>query len=275
MSGAGASGLLLVGCGKMGGALLQGWLESGYPAAEISVVEPSRASLSDLEGAEGVNLYDSERDLPGDLFPKVVMLAVKPQMMDEAAPPYARFARDGTVYLSIAAGKTIDYYEDLFGIGASIVRAMPNTPAAVGRGITAAISNANVTADERELCDALLCAVGEVVWLTDEAEIDAVTAVSGGGPAYVFLLVECLAAAAEAEGLDPELSMQLARATVAGAGELLYQAEEEAAVLRQNVTSPKGTTEAALKVLMADDGLRPLMQRAIRAAAARSRELAG
>lgn len=269
------TGLILVGCGKMGGAMLRGWLDGGVPAEDLVVVEPSRASLGDLAEVPGLTIVDSASDLPDDLHPRIVVLAVKPQAMDEAAPPYRVVVGPGCVVLSIAAGKTIDTFEDFFGKDTAVVRAMPNTPAAVGRGITAAISNANVTEDDRILCDRLLSATGEVVWLTEEGQMDVVTALSGGGPAYVFLLAECLAAAGEAAGLPEDLAMQLARVTVAGSGELLYRSEEPAAQLRQNVTSPKGTTEAALKVLMAEPGMKELMVEAIAAAAARSRELAG
>ena len=275
MSDTAPAGLILVGCGKMGGALLRGWLDGGVAAEDVVVVEPSRASLGDLAEVAGLTIVDSASEIPSGLKPRIVVMAVKPQAMDEAAPPYRDIAAPGTVVLSIAAGRTIDYFEDIFGRGAGVVRAMPNTPAAVGRGITAAISNANVTADDRALCDRLLSATGEVVWLTEEGQMDAVTALSGGGPAYVFLLAECLAEAGAAAGLPVDLAAQLARATVAGSGELLHRSEEPADQLRKNVTSPKGTTEAALKVLMATPGLKELMVEAIAAAAARSRELAG
>jgi pyrroline-5-carboxylate reductase len=184
-------------------------------------------------------------------------------------------AAPDTVFLSIAAGRTIAYFERHLGAQAAIVRSMPNTPAAVGRGITVACSNRHVSAAQRELCDELLAAVGEVAWIADEGLLDAVTAVSGGGPAYVFLLIECLAEAGAAAGLPPDLAMRLARITVSGAGELARLSSEPASVLRQNVTSPAGTTLEALKILMAADGLQPLMTKAIAAATRRSRELAG
>lgn len=269
------TGLILVGCGKMGGALLRGWLDGGFAAEDVIVVEPSRASLGNLAEVGGLTIVDSAADLPRELRPRIVVLAVKPQVMDEAAPPYRDVAVTGTVVLSIAAGKTIDYFEDIFGRAAGVVRAMPNTPAAIGRGITAAISNANVTEDDRVLCDRLLSATGAVVWLTEEGQMDVVTALSGGGPAYVFLLAECLAEAGMAAGLPKDLATQLARVTVSGAGELLHRSDDPARHLRKNVTSPKGTTEAALKVLMAKPGLKELMVEAVAAATARSRELAG
>jgi pyrroline-5-carboxylate reductase len=203
----------------------------------------------------------------------VVLLAVKPQAMDATLPAYRRFVGAATLFLSIAAGKTIGYFER--GLGdAPIVRSMPNTPAAVGRGITVACANARVSAAQRDLADGLLSAVGEVHWVEREALLDPVTALSGGGPAYVFLLIEYLAEAGVAAGLPAELAMRLARVTVSGAGELARQSAEPAAQLRQNVTSPGGTTLEALKILMAEDGLKPLLIRAIAAASRRSRELA-
>jgi pyrroline-5-carboxylate reductase len=266
--------LLLVGCGKMGGAMLRGWLQRGVQPAEITVVEPNTTPVADL-AAKGVRLLEDASGLPADLKPAVVLIAVKPQMTDGALPAYRRFAGAGTVFLSIAAGRTIGYFERHLGAQAAIVRSMPNTPAAVGRGITVACPNRQAAPAQRALCEQLLSAVGEVAWVEDEGLIDAVTAVSGGGPAYVFLLIECLAEAGAAAGLPPELAMRLARVTVAGAGELARLSSEPAAVLRQNVTSPAGTTLEALKILMAADGLQPLMTKAIAAATRRSRELAG
>lgn len=271
----GNDGLLLVGCGKMGGAMLRGWLEGGFSADEIAVIEPSRASVEPILEHHAVRVYDSIGALGADYRPGIIVFAIKPQMMDEAVPDYRTMAEAGALIMSIAAGKTINYYENKLTKAAGVVRAMPNTPASVGRGVTAAISNMNVTEEERALCDELLSAVGQVVWLTDEAQMDAVTAVSGGGPAYVFLLVECLAAAAEAEGLPPDLAMQLARITVAGAGELLHQSADPAAKLRKAVTSPGGTTEAAIQVLHETGAMRDLMARAIHAATERSKDLGG
>jgi len=266
--------LLLVGCGKMGGALLRGWLQRGVRPGDVTVVEPNPAPVADL-AAQGVRILDDAAKLAAGLKPAVVLVAVKPQMSDAAVPAYRRFADQDTVFLSIAAGRTIAYFERHLGAQASIVRSMPNTPAAVGRGITVACPNPHVSAVQRDLCDELLAAVGEVAWVEDEGLIDAVTAVSGGGPAYVFLLIECLAEAAAAAGLPADLAMRLARVTVSGAGELARQSPEPASVLRQNVTSPAGTTLEALKILMAPDGLQPLLTKAIAAATRRSRELAG
>ncbi len=275
--------LLLVGCGKMGGALLDGWLKTGG-AGRIVVVEP-HGLPEGLATTPVVSLVTGPDRLPVGFIPDVVVLAVKPQAMEGVLPGYAALAGPQTVFLSIAAGKTIAGLHSLLSAGAqgpgargkdaAIVRAMPNTPAAVGRGITVAIPNAAVTATQRTLCEALLRAVGDVAWVDEESQMDAVTAVSGSGPAYVFHLVEALAAAGEAAGLPPDLAQRLARATVAGAGELLHQSPASASQLREAVTSPGGTTRAALDVLMAsDDGLTALMIRAASAAARRSKELA-
>ena len=276
--------LLLVGCGKMGGALLGGWLERGVEAASITVIEPLTQSAARFETA-GVSLVSDSAALSADYAPAVVVFAVKPQQMDAVMPGHARFARAGTVFLSIAAGKTIAYFQGhLGGPGyaegsaeaseAAVVRAMPNLPASIGRGMTVLCANPRVTPAQRETCAALLEAVGEVAWVEEESLLDPVTAVSGGGPAYVFLLIECLAQAGVEAGLPEDLAMRLARATVAGAGELVHRAAEPASTLRENVSSPGGTTLEALKVLMAPDGLQPLLNRAIAEATRRSRELA-
>ena len=268
-----SSGLLLVGCGKMGGALLQGWLDRGTPSSSVTIIEPVIAAAATATAA-GVRVCAEAGALPRDYRPEVILLAVKPQVMDAAVAPLKPLAAPGTLVLSIAAGKTIAGFEKSLGPGAAIVRAMPNTPAAVGRGITVCCPNRQVTPAMRGRCDELLKAVGEVAWIEDEALMDPVTAVSGSGPAYVFLLIEAMAAAGAKAGLPPDLAMQLARATVCGAGELAFRAAEPAATLRQNVTSPGGTTQAALEVLMAPGGLQPVMDQAVAAATRRSRELA-
>ncbi len=267
--------ILLVGCGKMGGALLAGWLGRGTKPESVTVVEPNAELAERVRAEHRVAVVTEAAMLGPALDPAVVLLAVKPQMMDAALPAYRRHARPGTLFLSIAAGKTIGFFERQLGAEARIVRSMPNTPAAVGRGITAAVANANVSDAQRALCHGLLEAVGEVVWLDNEALLDPVTAVSGGGPAYVFLLIETLARAGAKAGLPEDVAMRLARATVCGSGELAYRSAEPAATLRRNVTSPAGTTLEALEVLMAEDGLQPLFDRAIAAATRRSRELAG
>lgn len=266
--------LVLAGCGKMGGALLAGWLDRGLDAAHVTAVEPNAEAVA-WAAARGVNVVSAPDEIPETFSPDVVLLAVKPQMMDAVVPAYTRFSQGASVFLSIAAGKTIGYFQTLLGDAAPIVRTMPNTPAAVRRGMTVACANALVSEPAKAVCTDLLEAVGEVAWVDDEALLDPVTAVSGSGPAYVFLLAECLAQAGVDAGLPADLAARLARGTVAGAGELLFQAEDAPATLRQNVTSPGGTTAEALAVLMGDDGWQPVITRAVAAACKRSRELAG
>ncbi len=267
--------LVLVGGGKMGAAMLEGWLKQDLTPADVIVVEPFADTAKILAQRLDVKTISSASELPDDAAPETIVLAVKPQMMDDAIQDYKRFVADSCVFVSIAAGKTIEYFEHHLGSSAAIVRAMPNTPAAVGRGITVCYPNPHVTIAQRDWADTLLKSVGIVDWVDDEGHIDAVTALSGGGPAYVFLLVEVMAQAGIDAGLPADLAMRLARTTVAGAGELLHQSDEDAATLRQNVTSPAGTTYEALQVLMADDALQPLMTEAIKQATRRSRELAG
>lgn len=268
-----AGGVTLLGCGKMGGAMLEGWLAGGLPPGAVTVIDPAPSDRVRALAVQGLRLNPAEAPPAA-----VCLLAVKPQMMEAALPAVAGLglsgAGAGTVFLSIAAGLSLDWFAARLG-PVPIVRAMPNTPAAVGRGITALIGNAAVTPAQLALAEALLGAIGETVRLGAEAQMDAVTAVSGSGPAYIFLMIESLAAAGVAQGLPEDLAMRLARATVCGAGELAHRAPEPAAQLRVNVTSPGGTTAAALAVLMAGDGLDPLMARAVAAAAARSRELGG
>ena len=261
-----ARGLVLLGCGKMGGALLAGWLRGGLNPASVFVVDPMP---SEWLRAQGVHI---NQPLPEN--PAFVLLAVKPQMMAAALPSVASHGNGTTVFLSIAAGWPIHAFETALGGQSPIIRAMPNTPAAVGHGISALIGNAHSTAAQLDLAEALLSAVGQTVRLDDESQMDAVTAVSGSGPAYVFHLIETLAAAGSAQGLPADLAMKLARATVAGAGHLAESADEDPAQLRINVTSPGGTTAAALAVLMdPDTGFPNLLPRAVKAAADRGREL--
>lgn len=263
----GQRGLVLLGCGKMGSAMLEGWLAGGLPAASVWVVDPHPSDW--LRGIGGLHLNE---DLPAS--PAIALIAVKPQMMEAALPRLAPMGGGGTLFLSVAAGTPIRYYEDVLGPGTPVIRAMPNTPAAIGKGISALIGNGVSTQAHMELAEALLSAIGQTVRLDNEAEIDAVTGVSGSGPAYVFLMIEALAAAGEAEGLPAELSMRLAVATVAGAGALAEASGEAPAQLRWNVTSPNGTTQAGLEILMDErEGLPDLMRRTVAAAAARSREL--
>jgi pyrroline-5-carboxylate reductase len=263
--------VLLIGFGNMGQALARGWLARGRTAAAIRVVDTAPGARS---AAAALGIAASERvgaPQSGSVA-DVVVIAVKPNQLAAALADVAQGAR-GSVFLSIAAGKTLAQLEAGLGAGAAVVRAMPNTPAAIGQGISALVANSAVTPAQRALCEELLAAVGATAWLDDESDMDAVTAVSGSGPAYVFLMIECLERAAVDAGLSPELARRLALATVAGAGAYAAAADEPAAELRRRVTSPGGTTQAALEVLGAERGLGDLIARAVRAAAKRSREL--
>ncbi|MBC7953413.1 MAG: pyrroline-5-carboxylate reductase [Rhodospirillaceae bacterium] len=263
--------VLLVGCGKMGSAMLNGWLDRGMDPAGLVVVEPGQTAR-DAFAPKGVTVVETADAIASAYSPDVVVLAVKPQVMEAVAPAYAKYK--DSVFLSIAAGKPIAFFARLLGDSA-IVRAMPNTPAAVRSGITVCVPNAKVDAPRRAACQALLEAVGEVAWTDDESLMDAVTAVSGSGPAYVFLLAEVMAKAGVAAGLPADLATRLARATVSGSGDLLRASADSAEQLRINVTSPGGTTAAALNVLMAEGrGFDELMTQAVAAAVTRGKELA-
>lgn len=266
--------LLLVGGGKMGEALLAGWLGRGLERRAALVVEPDPARREALAASLGVGTAAGPDGLPADLRPGALVVAVKPQTMEEALPPYRSYLLPDTLVLSIAAGKPLALLERLLGERLGIVRAMPNTPAAIGRGVSVLCANAAAMPEQRALAERLMAAVGSTDWIDDESLMHAVTAVSGSGPAYVFHLIEALAAAGRAVGLAPDLAMRLARGTVAGAGELAGRSPESASELRVNVTSPGGTTAAALAVLMGEGGLEALLTRAVAAAAQRSRELA-
>ena len=259
-------GLVLLGCGKMGSALLSGWLEQGIDPKSVWILDPKPS-----EWIRSIGVRVNEM-LPDD--PAVVMVAVKPQMMGEALPRLQRFGSGTTLFISVAAGTPMLAFEEVLGRSTPIVRAMPNTPAAVGQGITALIGNGRAT--EKDLSEAqnLMAAVGLTIVLQDEGQMDAVTGVSGSGPAYVFHMIETLAQAGVKQGLPADMAMQLAKATVAGAGALAMQSDESAEQLRINVTSPNGTTQAALDVLMRDKtGLQSLMTKAVKAATKRSQEL--
>jgi pyrroline-5-carboxylate reductase len=264
--------LVVAGAGKMGGALLEGLLARGLDPGQVVVQDPAPpADVADFLARHGIAAEAGIASLVRS--PAIILVAVKPQVIETVFPPLARHAGPATLVLSIAAGKTIAGFEAHLAPGTAVVRAMPNTPAAVGRGITACVGNRHVTHHQRQLANELLSAVGEVVWVEREQLMDAVTAVSGSGPAYVFLLAECLAEAGRAAGLEPQLADRLARATVSGSGELLNRSDLSAAELRKNVTSPGGTTAAALSVLMGEPGLKELLIEAVAAAAARGREL--
>lgn len=265
--------LLLAGAGKMGGAFLSGLLAHGLDPKSIIVQDPSPPDEEAAFLAEhGIAIHASITELPQ--APAVVLLAVKPQVMDGVFGPLAKLCGPDTLVISIAAGRRLASIESHLPDGVAVVRAMPNTPAAIRKGMSVAVCNANTSAAQKALASEVLEAVGEVAWVDDEALLDPATAVSGSGPAYVFLLAECLAEAGVAAGLDAELAERLARATVIGASDLLEQSDRDAATLRKHVTSPGGTTEAALSVLMGGDGLKKLMSKAVRAATQRGRELA-
>ncbi len=259
-------GLVLLGCGKMGSAMLEGWLGDGLAATSVYVIDPNP---SDWLRGTGVHI---NTDLPAD--PAIALIAVKPQMMGDALPAMQSLGNGSTLFVSIAAGTSIETFESVLGDKTPIVRAMPNTPAAIGKGITAIVGNRYASAEQLDLADALLMSIGQVVRLGEENQIDAVTGVSGSGPAYVFHLIETLAAAGQAQGLPAGLAMQLAKATVAGAGALAEASDDDPSQLRINVTSPNGTTQAALAVLMDDQsGFPSLLDRAVAAATNRSKEL--
>jgi len=261
--------IILAGAGKMGGAMLSGWLAQGLDIQHIAVIEPHPSDDINTLAAKGIRLNPSPKDVDAAA---TLVVALKPQSFPDAGPMLKSFAGASTLVVSIMAGITIASLAKV--CGGSVVRAMPNTPAAIGRGITVAVAAKHVSATQRGVADALLRATGSVEWIDDEDLMDAVTAVSGSGPAYIFLLAEELARAGVEAGLPAELATKLARETVAGSGELLHRSELASATLRQNVTSPGGTTAAALEVLMAKDGMQQLMIRAIAAATRRSKELA-
>jgi pyrroline-5-carboxylate reductase len=268
-----SSRILLIGAGKMGGAMLDGWLRDGMRPADVAVIDPYPSERMRALAAEGLRLSP-----PVDQIGRVdcILLAIKPQMLDAAGPTLAVVATAETLLVSVVAGKTIADLGARAPDVRAVVRAMPNTPAAVGRGITGCVASPDVSEAQKAFTTRLLSAIGRVEWVVDEGLIDAVTALSGSGPAYVFHMVEAMADAGAAAGLPPDLAMRLARATVEGAGELLFQdAKTPVAELRRNVTSPAGTTAAALEVLMAEDGLGPLMRKAVAAAKRRAGELSG
>lgn len=260
-------GLVLLGCGKMGTAMLEGWLDGGLPPGSVWINDPNP---SEWVQGQGINL---NADLPDD--PAIVLVAVKPQIMRDALPSLAQLGNGTTLFLSVAAGITIATFEEMLGPDTPVIRSIPNTPAAVKQGITAIIGNARVTETQMQDAETLLSAIGHTVRLETEDQMDAVTGLSGSGPAYVFHMIECMAHAGEAQGLAPDLAMTLARATVAGAGALAMQSDDTPSQLRVNVTSPNGTTQAGLDVLMNEDtGLPRLMADTIDAAAKRSKDLA-
>ena len=261
--------IVLAGAGKMGGAMLSGWLAQGLDAGHVAVIEPYPSDEIKALLTKGIRLNPSPKEI-GNVATMVV--ALKPQTFREAGPMLKSFTGPSTLVVSIMAGTTIAALAEV--CGGSVVRAMPNTPAAIGRGITVAVAAKSVSVGQRAVADALLRATGAVEWVDDEKLMDAVTAVSGSGPAYVFLLAEELARAGVEAGLPADLATKLARETVAGSGELLRRSSAASAMLRENVTSPGGTTAAALEILMGPDGMRSLLTRAVAAATRRSKQLA-
>jgi pyrroline-5-carboxylate reductase len=261
--------LLLAGAGKMGGAMLDGWIARGLAPKRIVVIEPQPDKAVKALARRGLKLNPKGKAIEAS----AIVIAVKPQSAPEALPPLGAYVGKSTLVLSIMAGRTIGFLEKSLPPDSAIVRAMPNAPAAIGRGISVMVANAKISARQRKQATDLLAAIGKVEWASDEALMDAVTALSGSGPAYIFLLTEAMTKAGIAAGLPPELSAKLARETVAGSGELLHRSDLDAATLRQNVTSPGGTTAAALEVLMGPGGFDELLTRAIAAATRRGREL--
>lgn len=265
--------IVLVGCGNMGHAMLAGWLKAGPLAPdETLVVEPNDALRARAEQL-GVHVAAGSDAVPADAAPTLIVLAVKPQVIRAVTEGYKRFAGGATTFLSIAAGTGIRAFEEVLGAATPIMRCMPNTPAAIGKGMMVVYSNSRVSEETRHLVEQLLATSGEVATINDESLMDAVTAVSGSGPAYIFHFIECLTAAAEAVGLPPDTAKLLAMQTVYGAASLAAESSEEPATLRQQVTSPNGTTAAALGVLMGEDRMKTLITEAVEAARARSVEL--
>jgi len=263
--------LLLVGAGKMGSAMLEGWLARGLKPKQVVVIEPQPDRALKALARRGLKVNPKGKRAAVT----AVVIAVKPQTAPDAVPPVSAYVGKSTLVLSIMAGRTIRFLENALPAGTAVVRAMPNTPAAIARGISVAVANTNVSPRQRKQAGELLAAIGKVEWVTDESLMDAVTALSGSGPAYAFLLAEAMTKAGVAAGLPPGLAATLARETVAGSGELMGRSDLDAATLRQNVTSPGGTTAAALEVLMGPGGFDELLTQAIAAATRRSRALAG
>lgn len=260
--------VMLVGCGNMGRAMLRGWLKTSSDVTAM-VVEPD-ADLREAAGELGAQVFSKISAVPKSAAPDLIFLAVKPQVMAEVLPDYAHY--DGT-FVSVAAGVTVETLREGLGEEAAVIRCMPNTPAAIGQGMMVCYATDEVTAAARALTDRLLASSGEVAWVEREALMDAVTAVSGSGPAYVFHMIECLGAAGEAAGLPADLSAQLALQTVMGAGKLAAAGETPPGTLREQVTSPGGTTAAALRVLMEGERFQKMMTEAVEAARARGEEL--
>ncbi len=268
------SPIVLLGCGNMGRALASGWLAAGLDADALYIADPSKP-IGALEGVAGDKYVESLATIPDGVEAKAIILAVKPQVINSVLPEVARLVKADTLIISVAAGVTFEQMRRGVATDAVYIRAMPNTPAAVGEGITGFTASGTISENDKALAHTLLSATGQALWVTEEALIDAVTSLSGSGPAYVFYMVEAMAAAGERVGLDSKSAMELARQTIIGAGQLLKtESDLSAGELRRRVTSPGGTTAAALDVLMAQGGLGDLMRNAVGAAYRRAKELA-
>lgn len=264
--------ITLIGCGRMGGAMLKGWLDSDIPA-EYIVVEPF-GKPDFLDSYENTQYAEKAEDIADSIKNSdICILAVKPQVMKDICESLKPIIADNCLILSVAAGQAIGNFETYFGTSQPIVRVMPNTPAAIGKGMSAAVGNAHVSEDQKSLTTQLLECSGEAEWVDDEALMDAVTAVSGSGPAYIFYLIEAMASAGEKLGLPADKAMALARQTVIGSAALAErEADTPASTLRENVTSPNGTTQAALDVLM-DGRMQDVFDEALKSARDRGVEL--
>ncbi|MCG8491707.1 MAG: pyrroline-5-carboxylate reductase [Sneathiellales bacterium] len=264
--------VLLVGCGNMGRAMLGGWIEQNVKPNDILVVDPSTQNL-ELAAKTGCRIFTSPLLIEEGYQPDVIVLAVKPQVMEEVIPTYRNYVEKGALIISVAAGTRISLFEEYFGQRAAVIRTMPNTPAAVGRGMLVSCANTNVSAEQKSICDSLMSTIGTTAWVDREDLMDAVTGLSGSGPAYVFHMIEAMITAGIKAGLPEELATTMAKVTVAGAGELALSSTEDVAQLRKNVTSPNGTTAAGLDVLMENEALVKLMTSTVEAAKRRSEEL--
>ncbi len=265
--------VILVGCGNMGHAMLAGWIGSGNLAPrDVVVVEPVEA-FRDRASSLGITAFSAPDDLPAGITPLLIVVAVKPQIMGDVVPPYKRFAVAGSAFLSVAAGTKIAFFEEILGPDTPVIRCMPNTPASIGAGMMVTVANANVSDDTKKFVSNLLASSGEVASVDDEALMDAVTGVSGSGPAYVFHFIECLTSAGVDAGLPADTAAKLADQTVLGAAMLASNSPDSPSTLREQVTSPNGTTAAALSVLMGEDRLKNLVGKAVEAATKRSVEL--
>ncbi|MBL4906658.1 MAG: pyrroline-5-carboxylate reductase [Sneathiella sp.] len=263
---------LLVGCGNMGQAMLGGWIEKNVKPNDILVVDPQSKNLSSADEL-GCRVFTSPVLIEEEYQPDVIILAVKPQVMENVIPTYKGFAEKGALIISIAAGTRIELFEKYFGRETAVIRTMPNTPAAIRKGMMVSCANGNVSDEQRKICDVLMAAIGTTAWVEEEHLMDAVTGLSGSGPAYVFHMIEAMTSAGIAAGLSEELASTLAKVTVAGAGELALGSTETVEQLRINVTSPNGTTAAGLDILMQKTGLTDLMKKTVAAAKKRSQEL--